>query len=147
MELEEAGVPISVSLVKPASIDTPFFDKAKTYLDVEPQPVPPVYAPEVAASAILACATRPIRDIIAGGSGRMLSVADNLPRLADKYMERTMFDAQQTDKPVGGRPDNLYHPVARDGGERGRNWEGRTKRTSAYTFAALHPGATLAVAL
>ena len=49
MELEEEGVPISVTLVKPASIDTPFFEKAKTYLGVEPQPVPPVYAPEVVA--------------------------------------------------------------------------------------------------
>src|SRR5919106_342733 len=47
MELEEEGIPISITLVKPASIDTPFFDKARTYLDVEPQPVPPVYAPEV----------------------------------------------------------------------------------------------------
>ncbi|HZA34874.1 MAG TPA: SDR family oxidoreductase, partial [Vicinamibacterales bacterium] len=39
MELEEEGVPIAVTLVKPASIDTPFFDKARTYLGVEPQPV------------------------------------------------------------------------------------------------------------
>ena len=46
MELEEEGVPISITLVKPGSIDTPLFDKAKTYLGVEPQPVPPVYAPE-----------------------------------------------------------------------------------------------------
>ena len=49
MELEEEGAPISVTLVKPASIDTPFFEKARTYLGVEPQPVPPVYAPEVVA--------------------------------------------------------------------------------------------------
>jgi NAD(P)-dependent dehydrogenase (short-subunit alcohol dehydrogenase family) len=47
MELEEEGAPISVTLVKPASVDTPFFEKARTYLGVEPQPVPPVYAPEV----------------------------------------------------------------------------------------------------
>ncbi|HEX2462855.1 MAG TPA: SDR family oxidoreductase, partial [Vicinamibacterales bacterium] len=46
MELEEAAIPISVTLVKPASIDTPFFEKARTHLGVEPQPVPPVYAPE-----------------------------------------------------------------------------------------------------
>jgi short-subunit dehydrogenase len=61
MELEEAGAPISVSLVKPASIDTPFFEKARTYLGVEPQPVPPVYAPEVVADVILEAAQRPIR--------------------------------------------------------------------------------------
>jgi NAD(P)-dependent dehydrogenase (short-subunit alcohol dehydrogenase family) len=55
MELEEQGVPISVTLVKPASIDTPFFEKAKTYLGVEPQPVPPVYAPEVVSTRRRSC--------------------------------------------------------------------------------------------
>ena len=61
MELEEEGAPISVTLIKPASIDTPFFDKAKSYLGVEPRPIPPVYAPEVVAEAILEAAQRPIR--------------------------------------------------------------------------------------
>ena len=139
MELEEAGVPISVTLVKPGSIDTPLFDKAKTYLGVEPQPVPPVYAPEIVAKAILHCAEHPVRDIITGGMGKMLSLANLAPRLADKYMERTTFTSQQTDKPVGDRPSNLYEHVAHDGGERGRNWSGRTKSTSLYTVAALHP--------
>lgn len=139
MELEAGGTPISVTLIKPASIDTPFFDKAKTYLDVEPQPVPPVYAPEIVADAILASAERPIRDVVTGGMGKMLSLAGLFPGLADRYMERTMFHAQQTDKPVGVRPDNLYKPVAHDGGERGRNWTGRTRGTSVYTAGALHP--------
>ena len=69
MELEEAGVPIAVTLVKPASIDTPFFEKAKTYLDVEPQPAPPVHAPEVVTDVILTAAQKPTREVIAGGSG------------------------------------------------------------------------------
>jgi len=139
MELEAEGAPISVTLIKPASIDTPFFDKAKTYLGVEPQPVPPVYAPEIVADAILTCAQRPVRDVVTGGMGKMLSLADRAPGIADKYMERTLFTAQQTDKPAGGRPDNLYQPVAHDGGARGRNWTGRTKSTSIYTKGALHP--------
>jgi NAD(P)-dependent dehydrogenase (short-subunit alcohol dehydrogenase family) len=146
MELEEEGAPISVSLVKPGSIDTPFFEKAKTYLGVEPQPVPPVYAPEIVANAILECAQRPIRDIIAGGMGAMLSVSNLVPRLADRYMERTTFDSQKTDQPAAAdRRDNLYEPVEYDGGERGRNWKGRTKGTSLYTTAALHPRAATAV--
>jgi NAD(P)-dependent dehydrogenase (short-subunit alcohol dehydrogenase family) len=140
MELEEEGVPISVTLVKPASIDTPFFEKAKTLIGVEPQPVPPVYAPEVAADVILAAARRPIRELIAGGSGAKLSAARFAPRLADLYMERWTFDGQKTDKPAGPeRPHNLYSPVAEDGGERGRNWEGHTRRSSVYTSAFLHP--------
>jgi len=147
MELEEAGAPISVTLVKPGSIDTPFFEKAKTLLEVEPQPVPPVYAPEVVAEAILHSAQHPVRDIIAGGMGKLLSLANLAPRLADKYMERTTFESQKTDTPVAAdRKDNLYEPVAYDGGERGRTWTGRTKNTSLYTAAALYPERTAAVA-
>src|SRR6185436_15926234 len=59
MELESDGIPISVSLVKPASIDTPFYEKAKTFIGVEPRPIPPVYAPEIAAGVILRCAEKP----------------------------------------------------------------------------------------
>jgi NAD(P)-dependent dehydrogenase (short-subunit alcohol dehydrogenase family) len=143
MELEEEGVPISITLVKPASIDTPFFEKAKTYLGVEPQPVPPVYAPEVVSDVILQASQHPIRELIAGGSGAKLSAARFAPRLADLYMERWTFDSQRTDKPANGRPDNLYEPVADDGGERGRNWSGHTRRSSVYTKAFLHPRATL----
>src|ERR687897_649748 len=81
MELEEEGVPISVTLVKPASIDTPFFEKARTYLGVEPQPVPPVYSPEVVADVILTAARQPVREVIAGGAGAKLSVARFAPAL------------------------------------------------------------------
>ena len=93
MELEEQGVPIAVTLVKPASIDTPFFEKARTYLGVEPQPVPPVYAPEVVTDVILHAAQHPLRELIAGGSGAKLSAARFAPRVADLYMERWTFDS------------------------------------------------------
>jgi hypothetical protein len=145
MELEEQGVPISVTLVKPASIDTPFFQKARTDAGVEPQPVPPVYAPEVVSEVILHAAQHPLRELIAGGSGIMLAAARFAPRLADLYMERWTFDAQRTEKPTGGRADNLYEPMPRDGGERGRNWDGHTRKSSVYTRAVLHPRATAAV--
>ena len=146
MELEEAGVPVAVTLIKPASIDTPFFDKARTYLGVEPQPVPPVYAPEVVSSVILEAAERPIREIIAGGAGAKLSAARFAPRAADLYMERWTFDAQKTDKrTVPERRDNLYEPVEYDGGERGRNWQGHTRESSVYTKAALRPSIAAAI--
>ena len=147
MELEDEGAPISVTLVKPASIDTPFFEKARTYLGVEPQPVPPVYAPEVVAGVILHAAQYPLRELIAGGSGAKLSAARFAPRLADKYMERWTFDAQKTDKPARpGRRDNLYSPVNGDGGERGLNWMGHTRRSSVYTEAMLRPAAAAGIA-
>jgi hypothetical protein len=145
MELEAEGLPIAVTLVKPASIDTPFFEKARTYLGVEAQPVPPVYAPEVVSDVILHAAQHPLRELIAGGSGAKLSAARFVPRLADLYMERWTFDSQLTAKPADGRPDNLFQPVPADGGERGRYWEGHTRNSSLYTRALLHPRATVAV--
>lgn len=145
VELEAAGVPVSVTLVKPASIDTPLFDKARTYLDAVPQPIAPVYAPDIVAQTILHVAQRPVRDVIVGGAGLRLSLAQTLaPRLADRYMERTFFDEQQRVGHAPERPDNLYVPVDDDGGERGRNWTGRVRGTSAYTHVALHPRAWLA---
>ena len=147
VELEEEGVPISVTLVKPASVDTPFFQKAKTFLGVEPQPVPPVYAPEVVSEVILHAAQHPVRELIAGGSGAKISAARFVPRLADRYMERWTFDSQSTATPVGGRADNLYEPVSDDGGERGRHWSGHTRNSSLYTSAFLHPRAATAATL
>lgn len=144
MELEEQGVPVSVTLVKPSSIDTPFFEKARTLMGVEPRPVPPVYAPEIVADVILTCAEEPTREIGVGAAGVMLNAARLAPRTADRYMERTMFENQRTDQPANGRNDNLYEPLAHDGGERGRTWTGRTKGTSMYTAAALHPMGAMA---
>ena len=144
MELEQEGAPISVTLVKPASIDTPFFEKARTSSGAEPQPVPPVYAPEVVSDVILHAAQYPLRELIAGGSGVKLSAARFFPRLADLYMQRWTFDSQRTDVPTNGRADNLYAPVADDGGERGRHWSGHVRQSSLYTRAALHPGLAVA---
>jgi NAD(P)-dependent dehydrogenase (short-subunit alcohol dehydrogenase family) len=144
MELEEEGAPISVTLVKPGSIDTPFFQKARVYIDREPQPVPPVYSPELCARTILECAERPVRDVLVSGMAKVISVAGTVaPRLTDYYMERTTTESQMTDVPVApGRRDNLYEPVEDDGGERG-GYAGRVSEHSLYTHAALHPRQTL----
>src|SRR5919108_3381063 len=141
MELEEEGAPVSVTLLKPGSIDTPFFEKARVYIDREPQPVPPVYSPELCARTILECAERPVRDVLVSGMAKVISLAGTVaPRLTDYYMERTTTESQMTDVPVApGRRDNLYEPVEDDGGERGQ-YAGRVSEHSLYTHAALHPG-------
>ncbi len=140
MELEAEGAPISVSLVKPGSTDTPFFQKARNQMPHEPQPVPPVNSVDVPARVILECATRPIRDVLVGGAGKMTTVLGQLaPRLVDRYMEDHLFDDQQAPEPATMRPDNLWAPVADDGGERGR-YHGRVATSSLYTSASLHPG-------
>jgi short-subunit dehydrogenase len=148
MELEADGVPISLTLVKPGSMDTPLFQKARTFLGVEPQPIPPVYTPDVAARAILEAAQRPKRDVIPGGMGKVVSLGEKLsPRLTDRYMERTAFDSQKTERQASAdRPSNLYEPLDHDGGARGR-FQGRVRKWSAYTEAVLHPRIAAGVAL
>lgn len=139
LELEEEGAPISVTLIKPSAIDTPYVQHAKNLLPVEPQNPPPVYAPETVAEAILHCAENPERDLYVGGGGKVLAVAGNhAPRLTDKLMQATMFDVQMSDRPKQvDRRDSLYAP-AKDGEERG-GYPGYVAESSVYTKASLHP--------
>jgi short-subunit dehydrogenase len=141
MELEEEGAPVSVTLIKPAAIDTPYRHHAKNYLNVEPQNPPPVYAPEVVADAILHCARYQVRDLLVGGGAKMISsLGQNLPRFMDKVMEATMFKAQRGDKPPR-RTDSLYAPGDDDLQERG-GYEGHVMESSLYTRAARNPVTT-----
>jgi short-subunit dehydrogenase len=67
MELEEEGAPITVALVKPGSIDTPYPEHAKNYMDEAATVPAPVYAPETVARAVLHAAEHPQRDVTVGG--------------------------------------------------------------------------------
>jgi short-subunit dehydrogenase len=139
LELEQAGAPISVTLIKPSAIDTPYTQHAKNLMPVEPQNPPPVYAPDVVAEAILYCAEHPERDVYVGGGGKALAVAGRYaPRLTDKLQEAMMFDVQQSDRAAPyNRVDSLYTPSA-DGRERG-GYPGHVAESSVYTKASLHP--------
>ncbi|MDQ3134638.1 MAG: SDR family oxidoreductase [Acidobacteriota bacterium] len=145
MELEHDGAPVSVSLVKPGAIDTPFPLNAKNYLETEPQHIPPVYAPEVVAEAILHCAENPVRDVFAGGGGKgNAALGHYAPRLADLYMESSVISGTKSDKPPRPREQNgLDHP-SENLAERG-DYEGHVAKTSLYTKASLHPVATIAL--
>jgi NAD(P)-dependent dehydrogenase (short-subunit alcohol dehydrogenase family) len=146
MELEQEGLPVSVTLIKPSAIDTPYFQHAKNYMDVEPKPPAPVYAPQVVANAILRAAEHPIRDITIGAGGRVLSALGTaLPRLTDFYMERAMFEAQRSDAPAQPTEGNLYQSAGTESAERG-NYRGHVMRSSIYTQAALSPARALLAA-
>ena len=146
MELEEEGAPISVTLVKPSTIDPPYLQHAKNYMAVDPKPPAPVYAPEVLANAVRWAAEHPIRDITIGGGGRLITALGTaLPRLTDFCMERAMADAQRSETPAAERAGNLYASAAEGGKERG-GYRGHVMRSSAYTRAALSPGKALIAA-
>jgi NAD(P)-dependent dehydrogenase (short-subunit alcohol dehydrogenase family) len=146
MELEQEGAPVSVTLVKPSAIDTPYFQHAKNYMSVQPKPPAPVYAPEVVANAILRAAEHPVRDITIGGGGRLLTAMGSaLPRLTDFYMERSMFSSQRSDVPSEQRQGNLYESAGGENLERG-GYEGHVSRSSVYTQVALSPARALLAA-
>jgi NAD(P)-dependent dehydrogenase (short-subunit alcohol dehydrogenase family) len=136
MELEHDKLPVTVTLVKPASINTPFVEHARSYMAEEPALPPPVYAPEVVAEAILRCAERRIREVTVGGGGRVITAIGRLaPRTMDVVMERALFD-QQKDKSRSVSPqDSLYRPT-RDGKATGP-YEGHVMKSSIYTKAVM----------
>ncbi len=139
MELEEEGAPVSVTLVKPAAIDTPYTKHAKNFLEKEPAVPPPVYAPEVVAEAILHCAETPERDVFAGGGGKAFSVMEKyMPRLGDKVMEHFIFDAQKQDEPAQPRGDAGLYEASGELKERSGD-PMYVSESSIYTKASLHP--------
>ena len=137
MELEHDRIPIAVTLVKPAAINTPFPEHARNYLEEGVPKLPsPVYAPEVVAEAILRCAEKPVRDVFVGGSGRLQVALGHLaPRLSDAYMGRAMFSQQKTFDRTQPREGSLERPQ-RDGRASGLH-RGHVMQSSAYTKAAL----------
>lgn len=151
MELEARDAPISISLVKPAAIDTPYKDHAKNYLGVQPQNPAPVYAPETVAETILHCAENQVRDVFVGGGGKALSImGEYAPRVTDLYMETLMIDMQKTDIPAGSNPkESLYSSNDNSLHERG-GYDGHVAESSIYTKLSLHPvmtGAAVALGL
>jgi short-subunit dehydrogenase len=147
LELEHDGAPISVTLIKPAAIDTMFVPHAKNYMDVEPKLPPPVYAPEIVAEAILYAAQNPKRDIYVGGAARAFSSsAWHAPRAMDKYMERYQFKMQRTDKPARPRDQNALYQPGEALRERSEN-NGRVHERSIYTKAVTHPKTAAAIAI
>lgn len=140
MELEKDRAPVSVTLIRPGSIDTPFFRHAQSVTGHEPAPPPPVYAPEMVAEVILHCASHPERDIVVGGAARaLIGLSQQAPRLADKLFEYTLFSSQQDGMLERNPEGSLYEPSGPSsvhGGYQGR-------RRSLYTTARLHPWATV----
>ncbi len=142
MELENEKAPISVTLIEPAAIDTPYPLHAKNYLDREPKHAPPVYDPELVARAILECAEHSHRTVRVGGGAELFSTTERLaPRLGDKFKEATAFKGQHSDRPP--RDDDILHaPRPGDGRVRG-NYPGRVMSRSAYTTMRLNPRTTM----
>ncbi|HEU0133855.1 MAG TPA: SDR family oxidoreductase, partial [Allosphingosinicella sp.] len=140
MELERDGTGISVTLIKPGSIATPYPEHARNYMGSPPRLPPMLYDPALVAEAVLfACAT-PRRQLYIGGSGYLISLAGRFaPRATDLAMEAFGVAAQQKPGDPGDplKRDNLYEPKA-DGESRGSQ-EVFVRRTSLFLQAQTQP--------
>jgi NAD(P)-dependent dehydrogenase (short-subunit alcohol dehydrogenase family) len=110
VELQHEGVPISVTSIKPAVINTPFYNKGKTKLGYKPTGVPPYYDPSLVADAILHVAVHPTRDFIVGDVGKVLDVMQRVsPGLVDSLLVAIGFQFQKTNELKSpDDPNNLY---------------------------------------
>lgn len=105
---------VRVTLVQMPAVNTPQFSWVKTSLTKHPQPVAPIYQPEVAASAVVHALAHPRRkQYLVGASTVGVSIGQRVAApLLDRYVARTGYKSQQTDQPIGpGRPANLWEPV------------------------------------
>ncbi len=110
---------VHITVVQMPAVNTPQFSWVLSRLPNHPQPVPPIYQPEVAARGVLYAADHPRRKQYYVGASTVGTIWGNkvAAPLLDIYLARTGFQSQQTDEKAGpDRPHNLWEPVDGDGG-------------------------------
>jgi len=138
VELEKAGWGVDISMVHPAAINTPQFDRDRQKIGKQPMPVPPIYQPEPFAEAVLHCCERPVRELPVGWGAQKLMWGQKLsPRAGDLMLLRMGWKSQHTDepKPVDS-PDNLFSPLPNDPGAHGR-FDSQSRGTTLWTSLRL----------
>ena len=123
---------VRVTMVQMPALNTPQFSWVKSRLPNKPQPVPPIYQPEVAAEAILWAADHDRPELYVGWPTVDAIVGNKIvPRLADEYLARTGYQSQQTNEPDDkNRRNNLWEPLPGDHGAHGEFGE----RAHGYSF-------------
>lgn len=121
-ELRHTRSRVHLTMVQMPALNTPQFEWCRTRMPHEPQPVPPIFEPEIAARAIVWAARHRRREVFVGGSTALAIWGTKLaPRWLDRYLARTGYASQQTSEPVpDGRPENLWTSPPGDHGARGR---------------------------
>ena len=121
-ELMDEGSAVKVVSVHLPALNTPQFEWSRLKFDRRPQPVPPIFQPEVAARAIVEAADNPRREVWVGGPTVATILANRVsPGLLDRYLARQGVKSQLTDLPADRhRPDNLFRSVEGDFAAHGR---------------------------
>lgn len=140
---------VQVTMVQMPALNTPQFEWVENRLPGQPQPVPPLYQPEVAADAIVWAADHD-RDELWVGTPTVKAILGNrlVPRRLDRVLARTAWDAQMTDEPADpDREDNVWEPVDddRDFGAHGR-FDGKARNYSPQLWVTTHRSSVAALA-
>jgi NAD(P)-dependent dehydrogenase (short-subunit alcohol dehydrogenase family) len=135
-ELIHDGSRIHLTTVQLPAVNTPQFKWIKSRMPCHPQPVPPIYQPEVIARAIYWAAHHRRREVSVGWPTVQAIVGDKfIPGLLDYYLAWTGYEAQQTAEPVApDRPNNLFEPVPGDYGAHG-GFDKDARRSSVQFWA------------
>jgi NAD(P)-dependent dehydrogenase (short-subunit alcohol dehydrogenase family) len=147
-ELLHDGSRVRLTMVQLPALNTPQFSWVKSRLPRKPQPVPPIYQPEVAARAIVWAAKHVRRELNVGMSTSVVVAGNKFAAgLGDRYLARTGYDSQMTEEPADpNRADNLWQPLPGDRGAHGEFGK-RAGDRSLQLWATTHRGllATAAV--
>jgi NAD(P)-dependent dehydrogenase (short-subunit alcohol dehydrogenase family) len=137
---------VQTTMVQLPAVNTPQFDWVLSRLPRRPQPVPPIYQPELIARGIVYAADHPRRrEYWIGGSTTATMIGNKFGAgLLDRYLARTGYDSQQTDELApADRPANLWEPAdgpgGRDFGTHGR-FDARSTSRSYQLWASEHHG-------
>jgi NAD(P)-dependent dehydrogenase (short-subunit alcohol dehydrogenase family) len=141
---------IRLTMVQLPAVNTPQFSWVRTRLPRHPQPVPPIFQPEVAARAVVWASDHRPREVNVGSPTLKTRVANALaPGLLDRYLARKGYGAQQTGEPVdtGSWHDNIDRPAdaEHDFGAHGV-FDDRARRRSVALWAVTHKPAVAALA-
>jgi hypothetical protein len=113
------GSQVRITVVQMPAVNTPQFSWVLSRLPDHPQPVPPIYEPEVAARGVAFAADHPGRKQYWVGASTAATITANkfAAGLLDRYLARTGYKSQQTSEKVPpGRPHNLWEPLDGDAG-------------------------------
>jgi NAD(P)-dependent dehydrogenase (short-subunit alcohol dehydrogenase family) len=132
---------VRVTLVHLPAVNTPQFDWSRSKLPNRPQPVPPIFQPEVPARAIRYAAEHPRKEFDLGYPTVKAILGEKFASgYADRYLARTGYDSQQTDEPVSAnRRENFWEPVPGDAGAHGR-FDDRARDSSWEFWLDTHRG-------
>ncbi|HZX96478.1 MAG TPA: SDR family oxidoreductase [Myxococcales bacterium] len=133
---------VKVCMLQLPAVNTPQFDVVRTRLPRHPQPVPPIYQPEVIARAALHLAMHPRREMWVGFSAAKAIAAQKfVGGLLDRYLARAGWDSQMDNRPIDplSRRDNLVAPLPGDRGAHG-DFDARARTRSAELWARMNLG-------